>query len=107
MWSEIPDEKKVEAAELFVDTGSGPEELGPGTSGTLTWCGDAAYFVRDPQRQSEPARLVRVRDGEAEVVYESPGTGNAFLSAPRCGGTDLTVTAFTAAGDEQVTTRLR
>lgn len=107
VWSEIPDEKKVEAAELFVDTGSGPEELGPGTSGTLTWCGDAAYFVRDPQRQSEPARLVRVRDGEAEVVYESPGSGNAFLSAPRCGGTDLTVTAFTAAGDEQVTTRLR
>jgi hypothetical protein len=107
IWSEIPDEKKVEAAEFFVDTGSGPEELGPGTSGTLTWCGDAAYFVRDPQRQSEPARLVRVRDGEAEVVYESPGTGNAFLGAPRCGGTDLTVSAFTAAGDEQVTTHLR
>ena len=107
VWSEVPDEKKVEAAEFFVDTGSGPQELGPGTSGTLTWCGDAAYFVRDPQSQSEPARLVRVRDGEAEVVYKSPGSGKAFLSAPRCGGTDLTVTAFTAAGDEQVTTRLR
>jgi hypothetical protein len=107
VWSEIPDEKKIEAAEFFSDTGSGPEELGPGTSGTLTWCGDAAYFVRDPQTRTDPARLVRVSDGEAEIVYESPGSGNAFLTAPRCGGTDLTITALTAAGDEQVTTRLR
>ena len=107
VWSEIPDERKIEVADFFADTGSGPQQLGPGTSGSLTWCGDAAYFVRDPQTQREPARLVRVRDGEAEVVYESPGTGNAFLSAPRCGGTDLTVTAFSAAGDEQVTARLR
>ena len=36
------------------------------------------------------------------MVYESPGTGRAFLSAPRCGGTHLTVTAYTAEGDEQV-----
>jgi hypothetical protein len=107
VWSEIPDEKRIEVAELFTDTGAGPVELGPGTSGTLTWCGDAAYFVRDPQRSSDPARLVRVQDGEAEVVYESPGRGRAFLSAPRCGGTDLTVSAFTAAGDEQVTASLR
>jgi len=107
VWSEIPDEKRVERAEFFAETGSDPVELGPGTSGTLTWCGDAAYFVRDPQRNDEPARLVRVRDGEAEVVYESPGTGNAFLSAPRCGATDLTLTAYSAKGDEQVTTRLR
>jgi hypothetical protein len=107
VWSEIPDERRIEAAEFYADTGDGPVDLGPGTSGTLTWCGDAAYFVRDPQRDDEPARLVRVRDGEAAVVYESPGRGNAFLSAPRCGGTDLTVTAYTAAGDEQVTTPLR
>ena len=59
--------------------------------------------MSDHRRGDEPARLVRVRDGEATVVYESPGTGNAFLSAPRCGGTDLTVTAFSQAGDEQVT----
>lgn len=107
VWSEIPNESKIEAGEFYADTGGGPVDLGPGTSGTLTWCGDAAYFVRDPQRDDEPARLVRVRDGEATVVYESPGQGNAFLSAPRCGGTDLTITAYTAAGDEQVTTRLR
>ena len=107
VWSEVPNENKIEAGEFYADTGGGPEDLGPGTSGTLTWCGEAAYFVRDPQRDDEPARLIEVRDGEASVVYESPGQGNAFLSAPRCGGTDLTITAYSSAGDEQVTTRLR
>ena len=107
IWSEIPNEKQIEVATFFAETGAGQVDLGAGTSGTLTWCGDAAYFVRDPQRDADPARLVRVRDGEAEVVYESPGRGNAFLSAPRCGHTDLTITAFSAAGDEQVTASLR
>ena len=106
VWSEIPDERRIEEAEFFADTGSGPVELGTGTSGTLTWCGDAAYFVRDPQRRDDPARLVRVRDGEATVVYESPGTGKAFLSTPRCGGADLTLSAYSSAGDEQVTARV-
>ena len=40
------------------------------------------------------------------VAYSSKGTGNAFLSAPRCGGTQLTVTSYSQAGDEQVTTSL-
>ncbi len=65
--------------------------------------------MRDPQRSSDPARLLRIDPaaGTTEVVYESAGTGRAFLSAPRCGGTDLTLTAFTAAGDEQVTASVR
>lgn len=106
VWSEIPEEKRIESAELYTDNGGGRTDLGPGTSGTLTWCGDAAYFVRDPQRESDPARLIRVTDGAAEIVYESPDRGRAFLSTPRCGGTDLTISAFTAAGDEQVTARV-
>lgn len=104
IWGVVANERRVEASEFFADDGSGPVEVGPGTTGTLTWCGDAAYVVRDPQRDADPARLLRIgTDGAVEVVYESPGAGRAFLSAPRCGGTDLTVTAFTAEGDEQVT----
>jgi hypothetical protein len=104
IWGLVANERRVEASEFFADGGSGPVEIGPGTTGTLTWCGDAAYVVRDPQRDDDPARLLRIDiDGSVEVVYESPGTGRAFLSAPRCGATDLTVTAFTAEGDEQVT----
>jgi hypothetical protein len=40
------------------------------------------------------------------IVYRSKATGNAFLSPPRCGGTHLTVTAYSQGGDEQVTTSL-
>lgn len=108
VWSIVPNERQIETGRFFADNGSGPVELGPGSTGTLTWCGDAAYFVRDPQRDSDPARLLRVTpDGGTEVVYESPGHGNAFLAPPRCGGTDLTLTAFSEAGDEQVTAPVR
>ncbi|HEX6150128.1 hypothetical protein [Nocardioides sp.] len=104
VWGVVANERQVDASEFFADTGSGPVEVGAGTTGTLVWCGDAAYAVRDPQRNTDPARLLRIGpDGSTDVVYESPGAGRAFLSAPRCGGTDLTVTAFTEAGDEQVT----
>jgi hypothetical protein len=41
---------------------------------------------------------------ELSVVYASKGTGNAFLAPPRCGGSHLTVTSFSQAGDEQITT---
>lgn len=105
VWAVVENERRIEESRLYADAGSGPTELGPGTTGTLTWCGDAAWFVRDPQRDSDRAQLVRVApDGTTETVYESPGKGNAFLSEPRCGGTDLTVTAYSGAGDEQVTT---
>ncbi len=104
IWGVVVNERRVEASEFFADSGAGPVEIGPGTTGTLAWCGEAAYVVRDPQRDSDPARLLRLgTDGSVEVVYESPGTGRAFLSAPRCGGTDLTLTAYSAEGDEQVT----
>ncbi len=106
-WGVVAQERRIETSEFYVDSGSGPVALGPGTTGSLTWCGDAAYVVRDPQQRSEPARLLRIDPaGSTEVVYESPGSGRAFLSAPLCGGTDLTLTAFSAAGDEQVTAPL-
>ena len=39
------------------------------------------------------------------MAYESPG-GRAFLSEPRCGGDQITITALAEDGDEQVTARL-
>ncbi len=108
IWGEVPNERRIESATYFLDAGNGTVDLGPGTTGSLTWCGDAAYVVRDPQRSSDPARLLRVVPdaGGTEVVYETEATGRAFLSAPRCGATDLTITAYTGQGDEQVTASL-
>ena len=104
IWSATPNARSVEEATFRATTGEGTVELGPGTSGSLTWCGGAAYFVRDPQRSADPARLIRWTPSEGQsVAYETEARGRAFLSEPRCGGGDLTVSAFTHLGDEQVT----
>ena len=42
-------------------------------------------------------------DGSLSTVFASKGQGRAFLSAPRCGGGHLTLNAYAAAGDQQVT----
>ena len=101
VWSVIPKESRIEAAELFARVGEDYYALGPGTSGTLVPCAGAAYFVRDPQRESEPARLLRWDGSSLDVVYEAP-PGQAFLEAPRCGDEALVVTALSEGGDEQV-----
>jgi hypothetical protein len=106
VWSVIPDEHRIEAAHFYATTADGQHDLGPGTAGTLVWCAGAAWFVRDPQREGDPAALMRwtAADG-VQPVYESPG-GRAFLAAPRCGGDAITVTAMAEQRDEQVTARL-
>lgn len=106
VWSVIPRENNLDQALVYARTATGVVALGPATAGTLTWCAGATYFVRDPQTQGDPARLLRWTDaGAFETVYESKG-GQAFLSGPRCGGDRLTVSAFAESGDEQVTAPL-
>jgi hypothetical protein len=109
VWSVVRNERNIEQVDLFAQGPGGPGdvvELGAGTSGTLVGCGGAAYFVRDPQNATDPARLVRWDGTSTEVVYESPA-GPAFLETPRCGGDVLTLTAYAEGGDEQVSARLR
>lgn len=105
VWSVVREERNIEQVDLFARGADGVVELGPGTSGTLVGCAGAAYFVRDPQNATDPARLVRWDGTSAEVVYESPA-GPAFLETPRCGGDVLTVTAYAEGGDEQVSARV-
>lgn len=106
VWSVVPSAKRIEEADLYARADGDWFDLGPGTSGTLTWCGGAAYFARDPQRSGDPARLMRWAPGDGlTVAFETAG-GNAFLAAPRCGGDALTVTALAESGDVQVTARV-
>ncbi len=110
VWSVIPNEHKIDESHVYAHSAGSWLDLGPATAGTLTWCGDAAYFVRDPQRDGSAAALMRWRPSAGldglDVAYESPG-GASFLSAPRCGGDTMTVTAFAQSGDEQVSAPLR
>ena len=107
VWSEVPKPNRQEDAVFHARVGDTSYDLGPGTTGSLVWCGDAAYFVRDPQADTDPARLMRFSpDGTLAVVYESASQGNAFLSVPRCGGDAITLTSYGDQGDEQVTADL-
>jgi hypothetical protein len=106
VWSVIPKERRIEEAHLYARVGDGYFDLGPGTSGSLVSCDDAAYFTRDPQRKGDPATLMRWSpDDGLSVVYESP-KGQAFIEQPRCGGDTMTLTALTSSGDEQVSAKL-
>ncbi len=108
VWSVVPKERRVEAAHFLSHTSAGWFDLGRGTSGTLVACAGAAYFVRDPATRKDPAALLRWDPAHHALatVFTSKGHGNAFLSPPRCGSDHLTVTAFSAAGDQQVTAAL-
>ncbi len=107
VWSVVPKQNRIEAAHYYARDGDEYFDLGSGTSGTLVWCGDAAYFAQDPLRDGDPARLLRwTTDGALEVVYETRGRGPAFLTEPRCGDDRITVTAIAESGDEQVSAPL-
>lgn len=107
VWTEVPKENNVETALAYAATPDRRLALGKAAAGSLTWCAGAAYFVRDPEGADEPARLLRVTDaGAFQTVYESKATGDAFLSTPRCGGDRITVSAYSSAGDEQVSAAL-
>lgn len=107
VWSVVPNPNRIEAAHFYARSEGGWYDLGPGTSGSLTWCGGAAYFVQDPQRDGDPARLLSWVPGEPlTVAYQTEGRGPAFLSAPRCGGDALTFSVLAESGDVQLTTDL-
>ena len=92
VWAEIPRPNVLDESHVYAGATDGSVvDLGPATSGSLTWCAGATYFVRDPQSPGEPARLLRWTDaGAFEVVYETPAGGQAFLDGPRCGGDRIT-----------------
>ena len=101
VWSTQPQNAAEGTAEFFAREGDSWYDLGRGTSGTLVPCGDATYFVRDPQKAGGPAQLVRWQDRILTVVYEAP-PGQSYLEAPRCGDAALVVTALQETGNEQV-----
>lgn len=107
VWSVVPKQNRIEAARYYARAGDEYFDLGPGTSGTLVPCAEAAYFTQDPLHDGDPARLLRwTADGTLEVVYETRGRGPAFLTEPRCGDDRITVTAIAESGDEQVSAPL-
>lgn len=103
LWSEVPKPRRQEEAHFYASADGTYFDLGPGTTGSALPCGDSVFFVRDPQGDDEPARLMRwTPEHTLEVAYESTSVGNAFLGEPACGGGVLTLSSFGEQGDELV-----
>ena len=102
VWSTLPKERQVERGDFFAGADGQVWALGAGVTGSLTWCGDSAYFVRDAQKGGHAQLLRWTPEHTLEIAYESPGHGEAFLEAPRCAVAVLTVSAYGEGGDEQV-----
>ena len=102
IWSEVPRPRRQEAALFHALADGAPQELGPGTTGSLTACGNDTFFVSDPVAMTDPARLMRWDGTTLSVAYESDSLGNAFLGKPECADGILTISSFGQDGDEQV-----
>lgn len=106
VWAVVPNERQVEQSHVYARSGDGYVDLGPAVSGSLTWCDGAAWFARDPQTDRGPATLMRwTPGGGLDVAYRTDG-GHAFLEAPRCGGSTITITARAQSGDRQLSADL-
>lgn len=103
VWSEVRNERRPDEGVFRAVVDGTTHDLGAGTTGTLTPCGDSAYFARDPVGRDDRAQLLRwTPEATLEVVFESRSRGNAFLAPPECAGDVLTVSSFGPGGDEQV-----
>ena len=103
IFSEVPRPRRQERAVFSaVADGGPPQRLAKGTTGSLVSCGGDAFFVSDPTKMTEPARLMRWDGTDLSVAYESASKGNAFLGRPECADGILTISSFGEDGDEQV-----
>ncbi|KRF12334.1 hypothetical protein ASG90_15245 [Nocardioides sp. Soil797] len=102
VWSVVRKQSEVEVGDFHASSGGTTYDLGEGAANSLLWCGDSAFFTRDADKGGK-ARLLRwTPDATLEIVYESPGKGEAFLGQPSCTGNVLTVSAYGEGGDEVV-----
>jgi len=101
IWSEVPRAKRQEVAVFHALADGAPQKLATGTTGSLTSCGGSIFFVSDPVKMTDPARLMRWDGTTLSVAYESASKGNAFLGKPECADGILTISSFGEDGDEQ------
>lgn len=102
IWSEVPRPKRQGEAVFHAIADGTAQELSRGTTGSLVSCGGDTFFVSDPVKRTDPARLMRWDGTDLSVAYESASKGNAFLGKPECADDILTLSSFGEDGDEQV-----
>lgn len=107
IWSEVVKPHRQEEAVFDAIEPHMAHVLSTGTTGSLTSCGGDTFFVRDPARPTDSARLMRWDGTDVSVAYESQSTGNAFIGKPECADGILTISSYGDQGDEQVWASVR
>lgn len=102
IWSEVPRPKRQALATFRAMVDGTARTLTKGTTASLTSCGADTFFVSDPVKMTDPARLMRWDGSALSVAYASKSTGNAFLGKPECADGIITISSFGEKGDEQV-----
>ena len=100
MWSEVTKPTEIEVARFYARVGDGETQfVGEGTTGSLLWCGDAAWYVN--QSTSQLMRWTP-SDGPqlAYQVPDSPGT-ISLVGAPACSGGEVSFPAKLDIEDSQ------
>lgn len=106
IWSVVEDENSIEAGRFRARVGDGYYDLGSGLTGSLTYCDGAAYFSRNQESDTGPARLMRWDGTSLAVVMEEGEGGPSQMSAPRCGGGAITISVLAEKGDRQLSAPL-
>lgn len=101
VWLEVHNEHRYELSTVRAVTPDGVRDLGPADTGSLVVCGRDAYWAVDAQRKNAPAELRRWDGTTLSTVYRSK-RGQAFMGAPVCAGSVLTVSSFSTSGDQLV-----
>ena len=102
VWSEVPRPRRQELAQFRASHDGTVLDLGGGSTGSLTPCGDSVFFSRD-SRGDIPARLMRwTPEGTLQVAYEAARPTPSFLVEPECAHDVLTLSIYSEGGDEQV-----
>ena len=84
VWSEVPDKEAVEFARFYARIGDGKtQSLGEGTTGSLVWCGEAAWFINQSDQQ-----LLRWTPSDGlQLAHQAPAstaTDVNLIGAPSC-----------------------
>ena len=90
VWSEVHDKQEVEEATFYARVDDGEVHvLGDGTTGSLTWCGEAAWYVG-----TVPSQLLRWTPSTGlQLAYQVPN-GDGMIGAPSCTNGSISFPAY-------------
>lgn len=96
LWLQVRNPNRIERAKAYARTDDGAvHSLGPALSGSTTWCDGSTYFIRPAGKDGQADDLMRWSpESGLDVVWTPKDRSMAFVFAPHCGGSTVTLPGF-------------